>query len=157
MSLMLLVTLFPWGSSALPLAPYLFSSLPLVSWWVQPSKFINLYSMLPALKRRVPKKKINFPVLDLSFHRFSHSTPAHSVLFPSPFSFSLNSCCPSPQPWKWVKMSEKLREDLERWQKGTRERDCEWGQWGFMAWESLVLTGENSMFHFIWLVISLVH
>lgn len=51
-----------------------------------PAKFINLYSTLPALKRRVPKKKINFPVLDLSFHRFSRSS-LPSSLRPLPFPF----------------------------------------------------------------------
>lgn len=131
--LMRLMTLFLWGSSELPLAPYIFPSLPPVSWRVQPGKFINLYSMLPALKRRVLKKKINFPVLDLSFHRFSPSSPAHSVLFPSRFSLSLSSCCPPPQPWKWVKISEKLKRDPGRWQKGTGGGDCERGQQGFVV------------------------
>lgn len=119
--------MFLRGSSPLPSAPYLFPSLPPVSWRVQPGKFINLYSMLLALKRRVPKKKINFPVLDLGFHHFSPPPPhpAHSVPFPSLFSSSLSSCCPPLQPWKWGKISEKLRKRSWKVARGHGEGETE--------------------------------
>lgn len=116
----LALTLFLLRSPSPSSMPCLIPGLPWVSWQVQPGKFINLYSMPLAVKRRVPKKKINFPVLDLGFHPFSLS-PSLSL---SPlFSFTLSFCCPTLLPWNWGKISEKLRTrcwEMAKGHKGER-------------------------------------